>query len=327
MYKFYNLNIKGVNAINYSGMFLYGWFVLSLLSCSGKSEKEQGPNPIHLMICTVDSAYYELYLDANNYMVFDGKTGNIDTIVDSTFHGVANSATRLNRLMQRNLNDWKVHVEQEILQRGDKVKELRWVDVQNPNQSYEGVIAHCSKRMREMGCGEPSSGNTSEGSGKIKPEGLVKKKPRHISYDSGYWSSHSFSALQDSVVDFATSFLGTPYRTAGQDENGFDCSGYVYFVFQHFNVTVPRSSRYYRNFGVEVPIEHVQKGDVLVFLSPTRNEIGHVGIVSKAEGRKSEFLHATSGKKKQVVVTNLKSRSYKKRFVKAVRVLPVQTRQ
>ena len=129
------------------------------------------------------------------------------------------------------------------------------------------------------------------------------------------------STLQDSIVAFGKSFLGTPYVEAGCSAEGFDCSGFVYFVFKHFNIEVPRSSASYKNFGKEIPTEEVMKGDVLLFLSPTRNAIGHIGIVSNANGMKSDFLHSTSGREMQVVTTSLTNAGYKKRFVKAVCVL------
>lgn len=127
--------------------------------------------------------------------------------------------------------------------------------------------------------------------------------------------------LRDSIVAFGKQFLGTPYVAAGCSKDGFDCSGFVYYVFQNFNIKVPRSSSGFENFGHEIAIEKVQKGDVLVFLSPTRNAIGHIGIVSLANGKNSDFIHSSSGREMQVITTNLANSGYAKRFVKAVRVI------
>ena len=127
--------------------------------------------------------------------------------------------------------------------------------------------------------------------------------------------------LGNDIVAFGTELLGTPYVEAGCSRDGFDCSGFVYFVYQHHNIEVPRSSAQFENFGVEIPIKDVQKGDLLLFLSPTRDVIGHMGIVSNPQGRDSDFLHSTSGKEMQVVVTNLSNSGYAQRFVKAIRVL------
>ena len=93
----------------------------------------------------------------------------------------------------------------------------------------------------------------------------------------------------DSLIDLGMQHLGTPYIAAGNGEDGFDCSGFVRFVFKQFNIQVPRSSIEFDQFGTEVAIDKVQKGDILLFLSPTRNEIGHVGIVSEADSLKSNL--------------------------------------
>jgi cell wall-associated NlpC family hydrolase len=134
-------------------------------------------------------------------------------------------------------------------------------------------------------------------------------------------ATESKSSLRDSLVEFSMKLLGTPYVYAGTSPEGFDCSGFVFYVFKHFGVTVPRSSSLYKNFGKKIPLSKVQKGDVLVFLSPTRNEIGHVGIVTVANGKETEFIHGSTGKSMKVILSSLKNEGYKKRFVKAVNVL------
>jgi cell wall-associated NlpC family hydrolase len=128
-------------------------------------------------------------------------------------------------------------------------------------------------------------------------------------------------SLQDSIVDFGERFLGTPYVAAGCSVDGFDCSGFVYFVFQHHHIDVPRSSADFENFGTNIPIEEVQKGDILLFLSPTRDVIGHIGIVSNHKGMESDFIHSSSGRAMQVIITSLTNEGYTKRFVKAIRVI------
>ncbi len=127
--------------------------------------------------------------------------------------------------------------------------------------------------------------------------------------------------LRDSIVNFGMEYLGTPYLAAGCTKDGFDCSGYVYFVYQHFNIKVPRSSIQYKNFGKEVPLDKLKKGDILLFLSPTRNVIGHVGIVINPNGNETEFIHSSSGHEMKVIISSLKTKGYAKRFVKAVNVL------
>ena len=134
-------------------------------------------------------------------------------------------------------------------------------------------------------------------------------------------STNDTVSLRDSIVSYGTELLGTPYSKAGSSSGGFDCSGFVYYVFKHFKIEVPRSSSQYENFGKEIPIDKVKKGDILVFQSPTRNVIGHIGIVTNPKGIESDFIHSTSGHEMKVVITSLKKEGYKHRFIKAVSVL------
>jgi len=129
------------------------------------------------------------------------------------------------------------------------------------------------------------------------------------------------SSLRDRVDVFGKDLLGIPYSYAGTSREGFDCSGFIYYVFKNFDITVPRSSSQFADFGEEVAIDQIQKGDILVFLSPTRDEIGHLGIVTNPKGMETEFIHASSGKEMQVMISSLKQPGYNRRFVKAVRVI------
>ena len=127
--------------------------------------------------------------------------------------------------------------------------------------------------------------------------------------------------LRDSIESFGKELLGTPYVYGACSREAFDCSGFVYFVFQNFKIQVPRSSSQFEKFGKEVSIDSVKKGDILVFLSPTRNAIGHIGIVTNANGMESDFIHASSNKEMKVIISSLKQEGYKRRFVKVINVL------
>lgn len=134
-------------------------------------------------------------------------------------------------------------------------------------------------------------------------------------------SLETHALLRDSLEQFGRGFLGVPYVYGGTSDKGFDCSGFVYYVYSEFGITVPRTSAQFADFGKEVPIESVKKGDILVFLSPTRNAIGHIGIVTDPKGMESEFIHASSSKEMKVMISSLKQPSYSRRFVRAVTVL------
>ncbi len=128
---------------------------------------------------------------------------------------------------------------------------------------------------------------------------------------------------RNDLLTFATTFLGTPYVYAKQDPKvGFDCSGFINYVYKNYNITVPRSSSGFKNYGRKIAIEDVKVGDVLVFTGyRDTTVVGHLGIVSEANGMNSKFIHASSGKVMQVTISELNSAHYTKRFMHAVDVL------
>ena len=82
-----------------------------------------------------------------------------------------------------------------------------------------------------------------------------------------------YSGKGGSVVEYAKNFLGVPYVYGGSTPSGFDCSGFVKYVFAHFGVNLPRTSYAQMNVGTAVTREQLQPGDLVVFRSG-----GHVGI-------------------------------------------------
>lgn len=129
----------------------------------------------------------------------------------------------------------------------------------------------------------------------------------------------------DGILWFAKKQLGTPYKYASADpkNGGLDCSGFLYYVFGHFDINVPRSSKDYMNYGKPITQNNIQKGDVLVFTgSDASKKIGgHVGIVLENENGNISFIHGASGKGKGVTISNLSESYYQQRFLKAVRII------
>jgi len=132
------------------------------------------------------------------------------------------------------------------------------------------------------------------------------------------------SAIPDSLVAFGKSLVGAPYLYASSDPaNGFDCSGFITYVFNHFGIAVPRSSVDFTDMGIEIPTDFASPGDLILFTGTdsTIRIVGHMGIVESNERGNLLFLHSTSGKAYGVVISPLKG-YYETRFVKVIRVFP-----
>lgn len=128
------------------------------------------------------------------------------------------------------------------------------------------------------------------------------------------------------IITFAKKYLGTSYRYGSSDPaKGFDCSGFVFFVFNHFNIKLPNSSKEYKSLGTALKPDDFKIGDVLVFYGyKDKNNIGHVGIICEANGMKSKFIHASSGDAYGVTISNLDSKMYTRRFYKCIDVIRVK---
>ena len=127
----------------------------------------------------------------------------------------------------------------------------------------------------------------------------------------------------EQVMAFAESLIGVPYVYASSDPKvGFDCSGFITHVFNHFNISVPRSSINFTNVGKTIPVEQAKRGDIILFTgtAPEEREVGHMGLVV-SNSDTLRFIHSTSGKAMGVTITPL-SEYYQRRFVRTLRIFP-----
>ncbi|MBC7867992.1 MAG: C40 family peptidase [Gloeobacteraceae cyanobacterium ES-bin-316] len=129
------------------------------------------------------------------------------------------------------------------------------------------------------------------------------------------------NATPDSVVAFAKTLIGVPYLYASSDPaQGFDCSGFITYVFNRFKIKVPRSSVDFTNVGEEIDRAVSKPGDLILFTGTesTVHVVGHMGIITDNTDS-LRFIHSTSGKKFGVTITSV-NKYYERRFVKVIRI-------
>lgn len=122
----------------------------------------------------------------------------------------------------------------------------------------------------------------------------------------------------DLLVAEAMKYQGTKYVFGGCAPGGFDCSGFIKYVYGKFGVNLPRTSLEQSKTGKRIGLNKVKKGDLLFFRGSNikSRKIGHVGIVITEKGAPVKFIHASTSR--GVVVSSLSTSYYKKRFRKAV---------
>ena len=154
--------------------------------------------------------------------------------------------------------------------------------------------------------------------GYVSSQYLSSTKPSTGS-STGDSTSSSTSTSASKVVAFAKTLLGKPYVWGAQGPNGFDCSGFTYYVFKNSaGITLPRTSSEQSKYGTAVSKSNLKAGDLVFFDTVGANNgvVTHVGLYI-GDG---QIIHAASGQGK-VVINNLNSSYYVNAYVNARRVL------
>lgn len=129
---------------------------------------------------------------------------------------------------------------------------------------------------------------------------------------------HISNADRKKLLEDAKYFKGGKYVWGGTTPQGFDCSGYVQYLYKKHNVNLPRTAYAQSKRGEAVHINDLQKGDLLFFLTDKKRGIPvtHVGIYLG----NGKFIHAAS-KKKGIIISPVHHGFYAKKFVSAKRVI------
>lgn len=108
------------------------------------------------------------------------------------------------------------------------------------------------------------------------------------------------------IVETAKSLVGTPYVWGGSTVSGFDCSGFIYYVYNQAGIKIPRTSTTgydARSYDISTP----QIGDLVFFENTYRAGISHMGIYIG----NNQFIHAGGD---QVQITSLSNSYWSKHY-------------
>lgn len=146
--------------------------------------------------------------------------------------------------------------------------------------------------------------------------GYVYKSYLSLGEPASSSNTSTNSSKAQAIVDEAKKYLGVPYVWAGTSPSGFDCSGFVYYVFQQHGYGLYRTAgSQYRN-GTAVGRSELEPGDIICFYNGSMSSIGHVGIYIGG----GEFIHSSSGSGK-VVISKLSQSYYDSHYYGARRIV------
>ena len=138
----------------------------------------------------------------------------------------------------------------------------------------------------------------------------------YISTDTNTASSAAPASTNgEKIVAEAKKYMGVRYVYGGTSPSGFDCSGFVYYVYKQCGYSITRTATAQNSVGVKVARSDLQPGDIIIFYNGGKTAIGHAGIYI-GDGK---FIHASSGGGK-VMISGLSESYYNTRFYSARRV-------
>ena len=119
----------------------------------------------------------------------------------------------------------------------------------------------------------------------------------------------------DLVCDLAQSFIGLDYVWGGSTPKGFDCSGLTQYCYRQIGVKIPRKAIAQSLTGQKVPLNKLEKGDLLFFKIDSK-AVTHVGM----HIGDNKFVHAP-GRGKKIKISSIDNSWWKARLSHARRVI------
>ena len=179
-----------------------------------------------------------------------------------------------------------------------------------------GCAAHSpvSQQVTET---QVQTSSSSHASALYQEELATEKELAQFSENS---KPYELPALADSILERGMSLIGTRYRFGGTSEAGFDCSGFIGYLFrEEAGMNLPRSTR--EMINVDAPLvsrSNLEPGDLLFFATNgRRGRVSHAGIYLGD----NQFIHSSSRRSGGVRIDSLGDSYWSKTFIEAKRAL------
>jgi hypothetical protein len=128
-------------------------------------------------------------------------------------------------------------------------------------------------------------------------------------YSTGTDPIVEYSIIRNGIINKAHNYLGVSYRYGQSSEKGFDCSGFVRYIFQGFGLDLPHSSYSLYKISRHIETTEAQSGDLVFFITRGKG-VSHVGIYIG----NNQFIHSP-GRGRTVSIDSLTAGYYKSHLV------------
>ena len=137
---------------------------------------------------------------------------------------------------------------------------------------------------------------------------LQKKNFNELKHNKIQVSSKENPSQELHIIDYAKTFIGTPYVYGGTTKKGFDCSGFTKEIFYEYGHAIPRTAKDQSTFVSRVKNKNIKSGDLLFFGKNDKN-ISHVGIAIKNNSKDElKMIHASSSN--GIIISKVTSNNY-----------------
>ncbi|MDL2261894.1 C40 family peptidase [Bacteroidales bacterium OttesenSCG-928-I21] len=161
----------------------------------------------------------------------------------------------------------------------------------------------------------PANRNQSKNINKVE-----KPTPNVVATQSNSVKDIKINKIEN-VISFAKTYIGSPYKYGGNSPSGFDCSGFIVYIFTNNGIDVPRNTSDMLKISNKIEMQDIMPGDLVFFKGRNINSdsIGHVALVTEKTKNGFKMIHATSSK--GVIINDFEQYEYwKTRYLFAARL-------